>query len=90
MDVGLVLGVVLVRVSIAIGGLKAALFAPAIVGLVLMAGLWRQLRRIDATATVPQVEIQLLRAIPIFAALQAPSLEGVARELKSVTVSAEP
>ncbi len=87
MDVGLVLGVVLVRVAIAIGGLKAALFAPAAVGLLLISGLWRRLQGIDASATVPQVEIQLLRSIPIFAALPAPSLEGVARELQSVTVS---
>ena len=37
------------------------------------------LRDIDASATIPQVEIQLLRSIPMFAALPAPSLEGVAR-----------
>jgi len=87
MDLGLALGVVLVRVAIAIGGLKAALITPAVVALVLIAGLWRKLQRIDAMATVPQVEIQLLRSIPIFAALPAPSIEGVARELQSVTVS---
>ena len=85
MDFGLVLGVVLVRVTMAIGGLRAALFAPAVLAFLLVAGLWRQLQRIDASATVPQVEIQLLRSIPIFAALPAPSLEGIARELESVT-----
>ena len=84
MDTGLALGAVLVRVATAIGGLRAALLAPAVIALVLVAGMWRQLRKIDASATVPQVEIQLLRSIPIFAALQAPALEGIARELEAV------
>jgi hypothetical protein len=87
MDSGLALGAVLVRVAIAIGGLKAALFAPAVVALLLLAGLWRRIQRIDASATVPQVEIQLLRSISIFAALPAPSLEGIARDLEPLTVS---
>jgi hypothetical protein len=87
MDFGLALGAVLVRVAIAIGGLKAALFAPAVVALLLIAGLWRRIRIVDASATVPQVEIQLLRSISIFAALPAPSLEGIARDLETLTVS---
>ena len=87
MDSGLALGAVLVRVAIAIGGLKAALVAPAVVALLLIAGLWRRIQKIDASATVPQVEIQLLRSISIFAALPAPSLEGIARDLEPLTVS---
>ncbi len=87
MDSGLALGAVLVRVAIAIGGLKAALFAPAVVALLLVTGLWRRIQKIDASATVPQVEIQLLRSIPIFAALPAPSIEGIARDLEPLTVS---
>jgi Cyclic nucleotide-binding domain len=87
MDFGLALGAVLVRVAIAIGGLKAALFAPAVVALLLVAGLWRRIRKIDAFATVPQVEIQLLRSISIFAGLPAPSLEGIARDLEALAVS---
>ncbi len=87
MDTGLALGAVLVRVAIAIGGLKAALFAPAAVALLLITWLWRRIQKIDTSATVPQVEIQLLRRIPIFAALPAPSLEGIARDLRPLTVS---
>ncbi len=87
MDSGLALGAVLVRVAIAIGGLKAALFAPAVVALLLIAGLWRRIRKVDSSATVPQVEIQLLRSISIFAALPAPSLEEIARDLEALTVS---
>jgi CRP-like cAMP-binding protein len=53
----------------------------------LIGGLWRQIQKVDAAATIPQVEIQLLRAISIFAALPAPSLEGVARDLEPFEVS---
>ena len=88
MDFGLATGAIVVRVALAIGGIRAALIAPAVCACVLMALLWRQLRNIDASATIPQVEIQLLRAIPIFAALPAPSLEGVARKLVPVEVPA--
>ena len=87
MDLGLALGAVLVRVAIAIAGLKAALVAPAVIALLLIAGLWRRIQKIDASATVPQVEIQLLRSISIFAALPAPSLEGIAWDLEPLTVS---
>jgi MFS family permease len=86
MDTGLAVGAVLVRVAIGIGGLKAALFAPAVIALLLIAGLWRRIKKVDASATVPQVEIQLLRSISIFAALPAPSLEGIARDLDALTV----
>jgi MFS family permease len=87
MDSGLVLGAVLVRVTIAIGGLRSALFAPAVVALLLIGGMWRRIQKVDASATVPQVEIQLLRSISIFAALPAPSLEGIARDLEALPVS---
>jgi Na+/melibiose symporter-like transporter len=86
MDFGLALGAVLVRVALAVGGLHAALLAPGVIACVLIAGLWRRLRKIDASATVPQVEIQLLRSLPLFAALSPPSLEGIARELELMTV----
>ena len=86
MDSGLALGAILVRVALAVGGLKAALFAPGVIACVLIAGVWRRLRKIDASATIPQVEIQLLRSLPIFAALPPPSLEGIARELEPMTV----
>ena len=59
------------------------LFLPALV--VLLAG---KLRRIDRAATVPIVEIALLRAVPIFAPLSPPELEAAARSLHSL--SADP
>jgi hypothetical protein len=87
MDLGLALGAVLVRVALSVGGIPAALLAPAALTLVLMAVLGRRLRTIDSSATVPQVEIQLLRAIPLFAALPAPALEGIARQLDPLVVT---
>ena len=59
------------------------LFLPALV--VVLAG---KLRRIDRAATVPVVEIALLRAVPIFAPLSPPELEAAARSL--VSLAAEP
>lgn len=87
MDLGLALGAILIRVSIALVGLRAALFGPALVALVLIAILWRKLLNIDSSATVPQVEIQLLRSLAIFSSLPPPSLEGMARELVPIVVT---
>ena len=88
MDLGLVLGTVLVQVATAAGGFRAALLAPAVIAVCLVAGLWRRLGKLDEAATVPQVEIRLLRSISIFAALPPPTLEGIARELEPVSVAA--
>jgi MFS family permease len=88
LNFGLALGAVMVRVAMAVGGLRLALFAPAIIALVLISGTWHRLREIDVAATVPQVEIQLLRSNPIFAALSAPSIEALARGVEPVTQSA--
>ncbi len=86
MDLGLALGAVLVQVTITLGGIRAALVAPAIVAGLLVAALWSRLRRLDQAAVVPHMEIRLLRAIPIFAVLPAPTIEGIARELELVSV----
>ena len=88
MDVGLLVGVVLVRVAFALGGLRGALLAPALIAVVLLAAIWRRLRRLDDSTVVPLVEIRLLRCIPIFAVLPAPEIEGMARELDPVSVAA--
>jgi MFS family permease len=85
-NLGLALGAVLVRVAIALGGLKISLVAPAVVGLVLAAALGRRLRSIDKAAVVPQVEIQLLRSLALFAALPMPTIEGLAHRLEPVLV----
>jgi MFS family permease len=88
MNVGVAIGIVMVRVATAVGGYRAALVAPALVGTVLAAALWRRLRAIDGAARVPHVEVRLLQRIPIFAPLPAPSIEALARRLLPIEVPA--
>ena len=53
MDAGLVIGVVVVRITYAIGGLRATLVTPAVLAVVLVAAFWRRLRQLDDSAVVP-------------------------------------
>jgi MFS family permease len=67
---------------------EAAILAAGAVLPVALILVRRRLRAIDAAATVPVVEIALLRSLPIFAPLSAPELEGVARGLEPVEAAA--
>jgi len=88
MDAGLALGAILVPVLVGLSGAQAALVGTALLSVALVAVTWRRLRTIDDAADVPQVQIQLLRSIPIFSPLPAPELEGLARALVLVEASA--
>ena len=88
MDAGIVLGAILVPVLVGLSGARAALLGTCILFVGLVALAWRRLRAIDDTADVPQVEIQLLRSMSIFAPLPAPELEGLARALVPVSAAA--
>ena len=88
MGVGLVFGAILVPALVGLSGAPAALIGTAVLLLVIVAVVWRRLRSIDGAADVPQVQIQLLRLVPIFAPLPAPELEGLARALEPVHVAA--
>jgi hypothetical protein len=79
--------VIVVRVVIALFGLKAALLTPAVLGCVVIGALWRRLRTVDDAAVVPQVEIQLLRSLALFAALPMQTIEGLARRLTLTLVA---
>jgi MFS family permease len=86
--IGLAFGALLVRAAVPNGGARTALVATAGVLLLLIAAFWRSIRTIDSTATVPHVELQLLRNLPIFSSLPPPELEGVARQLVRAAVPA--
>jgi signal-transduction protein with cAMP-binding, CBS, and nucleotidyltransferase domain len=88
MNVGLAAGALLVPVLIATAGVETAIVGAGAVFVLLAAVLGRRLMRVDEDADMPQVEIQLLRSIQIFAPLPAPALEGLARSLEPLSVAA--
>jgi MFS family permease len=82
------LGAVLAPVLVAGLGTRGALVATGAVLPVLAVLAWPRLRSIDAEAAVPERELALLRAIPLFAPLPAPTLEHLAASLVRVRVRA--
>jgi MFS family permease len=85
---GLAVGSALCPVLIALGGARGALFGLAAILPLLFVATGRTLLRADTSATVPVVQIALLRSSPIFSALPAPALEGLARMLHELEVPA--
>lgn len=71
-------------------GLRGALVATGALLPALVALRWGALRRVDAAAAaeVPEAELELLRAMPIFAPLRVFSLEQLASSLAHVSVPA--
>lgn len=78
---GLALGAVLVPVLIEVGGPEAALVGVGLVVAVLAAVAARPVLALDAAATVPVVEVALLRQLPLFGPLPPGELEGLANAL---------
>ena len=86
---GLALGSILVPALIAAGGTSSALVGCGALLPVLALLRLRTLVSVDSAATVPIVELSLLRSLNIFAPLPAPVLEGLARSLVPERVAAE-
>ncbi len=85
---GLAVGALMVPVLVALGGANAAVIGAGLV-LPLLIGLrMRRLRAIDAAATVPVVELALLRLVPMFEVLPGHVLEGLAHNLELHEVAA--
>ena len=86
---GLAIGAAIVTVLNNLGGPTAAILGVAALlplGLVFSG---RKLLTLDAHATVPVVEMSLLRKLPHFAVLPGPALEGLARSLERVELPAD-
>jgi hypothetical protein len=85
---GLALGSLLTPALVGLLGARGAIAGiGALLPLVVVLA-WRRLLDIDRHAPVPVVEIALLRSLPLFAPLGAPTLEGLARGLLELKVPA--
>ncbi|MFZ0340911.1 MAG: cyclic nucleotide-binding domain-containing protein [Gaiellaceae bacterium] len=87
-DFGLAIGVVVTPALIAVGGTHAAFLGFAAIAPLIVVLTVRRLRQIDSDATIPVVEMRLLRNLPVFAALPAAPLEALVHESEQVVVPA--
>jgi MFS family permease len=85
---GLALGALLVPLLVYLGGSRAALLGVAALLPLAAAIGGRALFGLDAEAPVPVVEIALLRSLPLFAELPAPTIEGLAAALTPIHLPA--
>jgi MFS family permease len=85
---GLAVGALLVPALVGLGGSRlAVLGVAAVLPLAAVAG-GRAVLRLDSGTAVPVVEIALLRSLPLFAELPAPTLAGLAAALEPVSLAA--
>jgi hypothetical protein len=85
--VAVALGSVLVGPLVAVTSVQMTVVATGLLLVLGVAIAWRGLRRIDATVRVPVREIAVLRAVPAFAPLPPPQLEGVAARARWMTAA---
>ena len=85
-DVGLAFGALMVPLFIGLGGPTAAFVGMACFAPLAVLAAARQIRRIDEEASIPVVEMGVLRNMGIFSALPAASLETLAREARYTSV----
>jgi MFS family permease len=85
---GLAIGALIAPVLLHVTSIRVSLIVVGGTLTVLAAVLWRRLAVIDARARVPEEQIELLRANPIFAPLPPATIEGLAMKLVPVTVGA--
>jgi MFS transporter/cyclic nucleotide-binding protein len=79
-DLGMAFGALVVPLLIGLGGTDVAFVGMACFAPLAVLAAGRRVRRIDEEASIPVVEMGLLRNMEIFAALPGASLETLARE----------
>ena len=84
---GLALGSLLVSALVAIGGNTAAIVGVGAIMPIVVLVLLPAVLGADARATVPIVQIGLLRRMPLFRPLPPPELEGVARAMEPLAAA---
>jgi hypothetical protein len=82
--IALAAGSLLVPALVALGGARAAWVGLAALLALAAVLTGRRLARIDDAATVPVVELALMRSVPVLAPLDSPTLETLARSLATV------
>jgi Cyclic nucleotide-binding domain/Transmembrane secretion effector len=87
-DLGMAFSALIVPLLIALGGAKAAFVGMACFALIAVLAAARRIRRIDSNASIPVVEMGMLRNMRMFSALPAAPLETLAREARYVSVHA--
>ena len=85
-DLGMAFSALIVPLLIGLGGAKAAFLGMACFALIAVLAAARRIRRIDSEASIPVVEMGMLRNMAIFSALPAAPLETLAREAHYVSV----
>jgi MFS family permease len=80
-------GSLVVAALVALGGIRAALLGIGLLLPLAVLAAGRELLSIDRHATVPVVQIGLLRSLPLFAPLDPVTLEALARRLVRVDAS---
>ncbi|HEY1368266.1 MAG TPA: MFS transporter [Gaiellaceae bacterium] len=86
--VGLAVGSLLVPALIGVGGVGTACIVLGLLMPVVAAVRGRAVLALDEAATVPVVEVALLRSIPLFAPLGVPAIEQLASRLEPIHVGA--
>ncbi|MGZ4256173.1 MAG: MFS transporter [Gaiellaceae bacterium] len=84
----LAVGSLLTPLLVGLAGGKASVIGVGLILPVALLLVGPRLLAIDRRATVPVVELSLLRSLPLFAPLGPPQLESLARELEPVEVPA--
>jgi hypothetical protein len=85
-DLGMAFGALVVPLLLGLGGVKVAFVGMACFAPLAVLAAGRRIRRIDEEASIPVVEMGVLRNMEIFSALPAAALETLAREASYETV----